>query len=246
MEIAKIRVSDVHAEVVSQKPVPAGIIGATITVEYTDPIWDGLHKTVVFSGCTTKDVLSSKTVITVPAEVVARPGTDLLVSFYGVGPGNTLVVPTLRASLGKIQPAADPSGDASAKPTLPVWAQLQQELDVPVVLPKAVKAPATLTEDEFHVYAKGERFAYAFSKQHGMFDSLVIDGRERLAGPVSLTAYRAIIDNEIYCYENWKYTDQFKAENMDRAFTKVYDVSVSDGVIKAKCSLAVCRWCATR
>ena len=118
------------------------------------------------------------------------------------------------------------------------FAQLQQELDVPVVLPKETKAPATLTEDDFHVYAKGDRFTYAFSKQYGMFDSLVIDGRERLAGPVSLTAYRAIIDNEMFCYKNWKYDTQFNAENMDRAFTQVYDVTISNEHIVAKCSLA--------
>lgn len=118
------------------------------------------------------------------------------------------------------------------------FAQLQQEVDVPVALPKAIKAAAQLTEDEFHVYAKGERFAFAFSKQHGMFDSLVINGRERLAGPISLTAYRAIIDNEMFCYKNWKYDTQFNAENMDRAFTKVYDVQVSGHRIEAKCSLA--------
>lgn len=129
MEIAKIKVSSLEAEVVSQKPVPAGIVGATIRVEYTDPIWEGLRKTVVFNGCTAKDVLSGGSVITVPAEVVARPGANLLVSFYGVGANNALVVPTLRASLGKIQPAADPSGDASTEPTLPVWAQLQQEVE---------------------------------------------------------------------------------------------------------------------
>ena len=127
---------------------------------------------------------------------------------------------------------------ALCEPDGTVIAQLQQELDIPVALPKVTKVPAVLTEDDFHVYAKGERFTYAFSKQYGMFDSLVIDGRQRLAGPVSLTAYRAIIDNEMYCYENWKYTDQFKAENMDRAFTQVYGVTVGDGVIEATCGLA--------
>lgn len=118
------------------------------------------------------------------------------------------------------------------------FAQLQQEVEVPVALPKVTKAAAELTEDDFHVYAKGDRFTFAFSKQHGMFDSLVIDGRERLAAPISLTAYRAIIDNEMFCYQNWKYTDQFKAENMDRAFTKVYEVTVTGHRIEAKCSLA--------
>ncbi len=118
------------------------------------------------------------------------------------------------------------------------FARLQQEVAVPVVVPTEEKSRATLTEDDFHVYAAGDRFAYAFSKQYGMFDSLVVDGRERLAGPVEISAYRAIIDNEMFCYQNWKYTDQFKAENMDRAFTKVYEVTVEDGRIVAKCSLA--------
>lgn len=121
------------------------------------------------------------------------------------------------------------------------FAQLQQEVDVPMgswVPNKPSRFPAQLTEDEFHIYAKGDRFTYAFSKQHGMFDSLVIDGHERLAGPISLTAYRAIIDNEMFCYKNWKYDTQFNAENMDRAFTKVYDVKVAGHRIEAKCSLA--------
>ena len=118
------------------------------------------------------------------------------------------------------------------------FATLQQEIDVPILAAKADPIPAVLTEDEHHVYASGDRFAYAFSKQYGMFDSLVIDGRQRLAGPVSLTAYRAIIDNEMWIYKNWKYTDQFQAENMDRAFTKVYEVTVSGHRIQAKCSLA--------
>ena len=118
------------------------------------------------------------------------------------------------------------------------FAQLEQEVEVPVVPQTQTTAAASFTEDDHHIYAKGDRFTYAFSKQHGMFDSLVIDGQEKLAGPVTLSAYRAIIDNEIYVYENWKYTDQFKAENMDRAFTKVYETSVADGRITAKCSLA--------
>ena len=31
-------------------------------------------------------------------------------------------------SLGKVQPGADPSGDASADPALPIWAQLQNQI----------------------------------------------------------------------------------------------------------------------
>ncbi len=116
--------------------------------------------------------------------------------------------------------------------------QLQQEIPVPVKKEKTVRAYAALTEDDFHVYAKGERFSYAFSKQLGQFDSLQVDGRERLAAPIELSLFRAIIDNEMYVRQEWKYFDQFRAENLDRMFNKVYDVRVEGGQIIADCSLA--------
>ncbi len=129
MEIAKIQVSKVSAEVVWQNAVPAGIVGATISVEYTDSCWQDFSKTVVFTGCETKDVLCNGNVIPIPPEVVARPQHELFVGFYGIGQDRNLAVPTLRVSLGNIFPAANPSGDTSTDSTLPVWAQLQQVLD---------------------------------------------------------------------------------------------------------------------
>ena len=39
-----------------------------------------------------------------------------------------VVLPTVWVSLGKIQPGADPSGDETADPSLPVWAQLQKQI----------------------------------------------------------------------------------------------------------------------
>ena len=50
--------------------------------------------------------------------------------------------------------------------------------------------------------------------------------------------YRAVIDNEMHISSNWKYVDQFRAENLDRMFHKVYEVNVADGRIVTKSSLA--------
>lgn len=44
---------------------------------------------------------------------------------YGVDIANNVVIPTIWAELGMIHSAADPSGDASSDPALPVWAQIQ-------------------------------------------------------------------------------------------------------------------------
>ena len=93
--------------------------------------WDGLTKTAVFSnGKTTVDVLAANwdgDTVPVPHEVLAVPGRHARVGVYGADESG-VVLPTVWVSLGKVQPGADPSGDASADPSLPVWAQLQKQI----------------------------------------------------------------------------------------------------------------------
>lgn len=103
-----------------------------VTVQFvfsTD--WDGLTKTAVFSnGKTTVDVLAANwdgDTVPVPHEVLAVPGRHARVGVYGADESG-VVLPTVWVSLGKVQPGADPSGDASADPSLPVWAQLQKQI----------------------------------------------------------------------------------------------------------------------
>ena len=128
MEIAKIRVDGTFANVEERRPIPSGLTGGTIRVEYAPGIWDGLTKTVVFKGVATKDVVTDETLIEIPHETVAAPNKRLQVGFYGVDGSGVLIVPTLWADLGLILPGADPSGDPSVDPSLPVWAQLAEDL----------------------------------------------------------------------------------------------------------------------
>ena len=125
MERAKIKVSGVHAVPVCLKDIPRGIKGATVRFEYADPLWDKLSKTVVFNGSgVTKDILDAGEVVQVPPEVVERAGQSLLVGVYGTDADGNQAIPTIWADLGRIRPAADPSGDTSTDESLPVWAQL--------------------------------------------------------------------------------------------------------------------------
>lgn len=103
-----------------------------VTVQFVfSPEWDGLTKTAVFSnGKTTVDVLAANwdgDTVPVPHEVIAVPGRHARVGVYGADESG-VVLPTVWVSLGKVQPGADPSGDASADPSLPVWAQLQKQI----------------------------------------------------------------------------------------------------------------------
>nr|DAZ50099.1 MAG TPA: hypothetical protein [Caudoviricetes sp.] len=103
-----------------------------VTVQFVfSPEWDGLTKTAVFSnGKTTVDVLAANwdgDTVPVPHEVLAVPGRHARVGVYGANESG-VILPTVWVSLGKIQPGADPSGDETADPTLPVWAQLQKQI----------------------------------------------------------------------------------------------------------------------
>ena len=103
-----------------------------VTVQFVfSPDWDGLTKTAVFSnGKTTVDVLAANwdgDTVPVPHEVLAVPGRHARVGVYGEDESG-VVLPTVWVSLGKVQPGADPSGDASTDPSLPVWAQLQKQI----------------------------------------------------------------------------------------------------------------------
>lgn len=103
-----------------------------VTVQFVfSPAWDGLTKTAVFTnGKTTVDVLAASwdgDTVPVPHEVLAVPGRHARVGVYGADESG-VVLPTVWVSLGKVQPGADPSGDETADPSLPVWAQLQKQI----------------------------------------------------------------------------------------------------------------------
>ena len=125
MKIAEVKVGKTTCKVTPLVLIPQGIVGATISIEYTDPAWDGLQKTVVFRSAVTKDVLDAGNEVVIPAEVVSRAGVNLYMGVYGVGADGRMVIPTIWKELGLVHGAAAPSGDASSDPSLPVWAQIQ-------------------------------------------------------------------------------------------------------------------------
>lgn len=103
-----------------------------VTVEFVfSDDWSGLTKTAVFSaGRTTVDVLESAwdgNKVVVPHEILADAGPIARVGVYGAN-ADGLILPTVWVTLGKVMPAAEPSGDPGADPTLPIWAQLQNQI----------------------------------------------------------------------------------------------------------------------
>jgi len=118
------------------------------------------------------------------------------------------------------------------------YAVSQHELPSVKVKKRDNITKAELIEDELNVFAKGKRFAYTFSKHYGMFTSIIVDGKEQLAGRPILSVFRAPTDNDRNIVELWANKTVWKGENFDCVFSKIYDCKIENGVIVLSGSLA--------
>lgn len=93
----------------SDDKLTTGSVGVQVTFHF-DPAWSGLSKTAVFRGSgTAVDVLITDNACTVPPEVLTEAGDTLIIGVYGTD-GETVVIPTVYAAVGRIQRGAEPSG----------------------------------------------------------------------------------------------------------------------------------------
>ena len=129
MEIARIDVTGVRARAIVYRPIPVGMVGGTVRFDYSDHLWDGLNKTVVFqAGDITKDVVDPGELVVIPPEITRQVRRNVLVGVYGTDAQQNLVIPTLWATIGRVQEATSPSGDTSTDDSLPVWAQIRHSI----------------------------------------------------------------------------------------------------------------------
>ena len=128
----QIHITKACAHLASPPELLTAGMAKAVTVEFVfSDDWSGLTKTAVFSaGRTTVDVLESAwdgNKVVVPHEILAGAGPIARVGVYGAN-ADGLILPTVWVTIGKVMPAAEPSGDPGADPTLPIWAQLQNQI----------------------------------------------------------------------------------------------------------------------
>lgn len=124
----RIDVSGAKAYIRFCDTLTVGMVGATAEFHFDDG-WNGLTKTAVFrQGDVTRDVVNVGSEVTIPPEVFAVPGIPIQIGVYGTNADGTVVIPTIWVKTANLKPGADPSGDESTEPSLPVWAQLAAEL----------------------------------------------------------------------------------------------------------------------
>lgn len=97
--------------------------------EFTfDSNWDGLDRTAIFvaGSVSVSVILNSTNSCAIPWEVLQYANRTLMVGVYGTM-GETLVLPTIWASLGKVLPGAN-DGDFSQPPSPSVYQQLLESI----------------------------------------------------------------------------------------------------------------------
>ena len=124
MKSIKITITGSLATVTDPFPVVAGTVGLPVAFSF-DAGWADLKKTAVFrANGKSLDRIHITDTTTVPWELLRKPGCRLWAGVYGVNSDGSVQTPTVWADLGIIEPGADPSGDESADPSLPVWEQI--------------------------------------------------------------------------------------------------------------------------
>ena len=139
----KLNVSAANIAVEEKETLTEGRVGLLCRFSFTGE-WDGLAKTAVFDGADSRDVILTEDTVAVPAECLAAEGYSLSVGVYGKNAAGDIVIPTVYATVGKIQRSAYPAGKEAAPPTPDVVAQIQQAAANAEALARAVREDAEL------------------------------------------------------------------------------------------------------
>lgn len=126
IEVTNNRASTKRGELLAK-----GQIGAQVQFTFNDH-WTNMKKIAVFKRCgKTIAVMDSEwngDIVTVPPEMTEEAGLLVHVGVYGVSDDGKRITPTLYAPLGAVALGAEPDGDPSTDPTLPVWAKILEKI----------------------------------------------------------------------------------------------------------------------
>ncbi len=117
-------------------------------------------------------------------------------------------------------------------------ANVQHKLPFSLINQEEKCEKVQFTEDKLNIFAEGNNFSYTFSKHYGGFTSMIVNGKEQLSGKTQVTAFRAPTDNDRNSIQKWANINIWEGENLDSAFTKVYNCELVDGDIVVSASLA--------
>ncbi|OPJ58137.1 glycoside hydrolase family 2 TIM barrel-domain containing protein [Clostridium oryzae] len=103
----------------------------------------------------------------------------------------------------------------------------------------AVTSSPKFVEEKQLIIITGENYVYKFNKHYGSFESITVNGEEKLTDIIKLTAWRAPTDNDRRIKYEWGlFEDNRSGVNLNRIFSKVYFCELADNKIIVNGSLA--------
>jgi len=147
----RIQVNKRNAKLVSADVITTGSTSLRAELVFSAD-WKGFAKTAVcIGGGVVKDVLQwDSNTIVIPWECLKTAGGRLLIGVYGVK--DTAVIPTVYCDCGDILKGAEPTGDTSTTPTLPVYSQLQAAVTALQAAMQAYSVPDTQLQSNIAAY----------------------------------------------------------------------------------------------
>jgi hypothetical protein len=131
MIFADVMVRFSTIDVMVHDKLPCGAAGLKVQFRFLDSAWNDLKKIAVFRNKSQIfDVAIVDNCATIPQELLTKVLDVIEVGVYGTNVDQVLAIPTLWGSLGRIESAANPSGDPAMDPTLPYWALIQEQVDM--------------------------------------------------------------------------------------------------------------------
>lgn len=135
MDGIKIEVTGNIARVIERpQRITAGTVGLPVEFSF-DSHWEGLDKTAIFQAghmCKIVERLEEKVVV--PWEVLDQHGPWLSIGAYGTNKDGSVAIPTIWANVCAISVSAQPEGDPTTDPTLPMYKQLMNQIGNPADL----------------------------------------------------------------------------------------------------------------
>lgn len=108
----------------------------------------------------------------------------------------------------------DKSGNCTA-----LW---EDKLDVEAIKTDREYVKTFVEERKNCFVAKSGNVEYIVSKNSGMLESIVKDGKEQLAEPAKMSVWRAPTDNDRRIRNKWGHPNVWEGENFDRIFNNVH------------------------
>lgn len=141
----RLDIRGVNAYPLEKEVLTEGRVGLEIGFTFSSD-WDGLTKIAVFEGAQTIDVALINDRCIVPHETLAKSGGALRIGVYGQNTAGDIVIPTVWAKFGTVQPAAQPSNKTTTPPTPSVVAQILSAAQNAVVIAQSVRDDADAGE----------------------------------------------------------------------------------------------------